>query len=77
MVYEALNEHADARTEGDDRETRSVTIPKERKILCTTLPDRRSGLNLAVARLKYTAGTTWSTTHEMNMQAFRHKEMIA
>jgi transposase-like protein len=31
-------------------------------------PDGRSCLNLAAARLRYTAGTAWSTKRYMNMR---------
>jgi putative transposase len=41
------------------------------------LPDGKSSLNLAMARLRYIAGTKWSMKRYMNMQLLRQKEMIA
>jgi transposase-like protein len=38
-------------------------------------PDGQSCLNLAAARLRYIAGSTWSTKRYMNMQLLKDQQM--
>src|SRR5262245_26267487 len=39
------------------------------------LPDRQSALNLAAARLRYIAGTAWSTKRYLNIELLKDQQM--
>ena len=50
---------------------------KRRTRVAGAFPDGQSALNLAAARLRHVAGTTWSTKRYLNMELLKDQHMKA
>jgi putative transposase len=50
---------------------------RRRSRVVGAFPDGQSALNLAAARLRYIAGSEWSTKRYLNMQLLKDQQMSA
>ncbi|MGE0849244.1 MAG: hypothetical protein AB7O44_06415 [Hyphomicrobiaceae bacterium] len=50
---------------------------RQRSRVVGAFPDRQSALNLAAARLRYIAGSEWSTKRYLNMDLLKDQQMSA
>ena len=52
-----------------------ITIDERRTRVVGAFPDGQSALNLAAARLRYIAGTAWSTKRYLNIELLKDQQM--